>query len=158
EEGSNGAPVPSLEILPRPPGGYVKYAEYLERTDPNNLYPFLTVMPSGNIFLSYWNEARLLDPVTLDTVRELPNLPGAVNNFLGGRTYPFEGAFAMLPIVFPNPAPVSVIFCGGSTPGIGVGLDNCVSIQPDSPDAEWVIERMPSRRVLSNIVALPDGT
>lgn len=44
--GSNGAPVPSLEILPNPAGGYVKYCDWLERTDPYNLYPYLAVLPA----------------------------------------------------------------------------------------------------------------
>lgn len=52
EEGSNGAPIPTLEILPTPAGGptYL-FMDWLERTDPNNLYPFLHVLPSGNIFV-----------------------------------------------------------------------------------------------------------
>lgn len=41
EDGSNGPAVPSLEILPKPTGGYVKNLPYLARTDPLNLYPFM---------------------------------------------------------------------------------------------------------------------
>ena len=52
ESGSNGPPQPSLEILPKPPGGDTTITlDYLQRTDPNNLYPFLLVLPSGNIFI-----------------------------------------------------------------------------------------------------------
>jgi hypothetical protein len=47
--------------------------------------------------------------------------------------------------------------CGGSADFTGDGLDNCVSIQPDNP-SNWTIERMPSKRVMSCITALPDGT
>ena len=51
EDQSNGAPVPSLELLPRPAGVTSPvYCDYLNRTDPNNLYPFLAVLPSGGIF------------------------------------------------------------------------------------------------------------
>ena len=28
----------------------------------------------------YYNEARILDPVTFNTIAQLPNIPGAVNN------------------------------------------------------------------------------
>ena len=54
EHGSNGAPEPSLEILPKPEGGdTVIDVDWLERTDPNNLYPFLYVLPTnGDIFVS----------------------------------------------------------------------------------------------------------
>lgn len=54
EDGSNGAPEPSLEILPKPAGGdTTMFLDFLNRTDPNNLYPFLYVMPSnGDVFIS----------------------------------------------------------------------------------------------------------
>lgn len=53
ELGSNGPPEPSLEILPKPDGtgDTWKFLDYLNRTDPNNLYPFLHVLPSGRIFI-----------------------------------------------------------------------------------------------------------
>ncbi len=52
ETGSNASPQPNLEILPRPNGGNtVVELDWLQRTDPNNLYPFVFVLPSGNIFV-----------------------------------------------------------------------------------------------------------
>lgn len=52
EIGSNGAPEPSLEMLPAPAGGPTwMFLDYLNRTDPNNLYPYLHVLPSGRIFI-----------------------------------------------------------------------------------------------------------
>ena len=105
QDGSNGAPVPSLEVLPR--SGGVIDMEWLRRTDPYNLYPFLFVLPTGEIFVGYYNEARILDPVTFETVRTLPQIPGNVNNPNAGRTYPLEGAAMMLPQYAPYSAPVS---------------------------------------------------
>jgi len=54
EHGSNGVAEPTLEILPRPAGGDTTlYLDWLARTDPNNLYPFLYVLPTnGDIFVS----------------------------------------------------------------------------------------------------------
>ncbi|KNZ82368.1 WSC domain-containing protein 2, partial [Termitomyces sp. J132] len=93
ETGSNASPQPNLEILPKPPGGdTVVELDWLARTDPNNLYPFVLVLPSKRLFVGYWNEARILDPVTFDTYKVLPNIPGAVNDFLAGRTYPLEAS------------------------------------------------------------------
>ncbi|KAF2752327.1 copper radical oxidase [Sporormia fimetaria CBS 119925] len=155
EAGSNGAPVPTLEILPRV--GPTVYCEWLKRTDPNNLYPFLVALPHGDIFVAYYNEAIILDEKTFEVKRQLPNMPGAVNNFLAGRTYPFEGSAVTLP-QYPPYDELTILICGGTTPYQGVALDNCVSINPELPDAEWVIERMPSKRVLSCMTALPDGT
>ncbi|KAJ7280578.1 hypothetical protein C8J57DRAFT_1711667 [Mycena rebaudengoi] len=162
ETGANATPEPNLEILPTPPGGdTVLFLEWLNRTDPNNLYPFVFVLPSGRLFIVYYNEARILDATTFDTVLQLPNLPGAVNNFLGGRTYPLEGAAVTFPQHAPYTDPLRVLVCGGGTPAPGPttpALDNCVSIQPEVENATWTIERMPSPRVMACMVALPDGT
>jgi hypothetical protein len=156
EDGSNGAPVPNMEILPTV--GPVYEAQYLRDTDPFNLYPFLVVVPSGGIFIQYYNEARILDEVSLDTVKILPNVPGAVNDPTGGRTYPLEGTQVLLPQYYPYDAPLEVLICGGAGRQPAWGIDNCVSIAPDAPNPQWTIERMPSRRVMSCMATLPDGT
>ncbi|KAI0852681.1 putative glyoxal oxidase [Daldinia vernicosa] len=155
EIGSNDKPEPSLEILPKV-GPYLNM-DWLERTDPNNLYPFLAVLPGGGIFVAYWNEARILDEVTFDTIQTLPNMPGAVNDDLGGRTYPLEGATVLLPQFAPYTDPLGILLCGGSTDGHSA-LDNCVSTYPEAPNPEWTLERMPSKRVMSCMAPLPDGT
>jgi glyoxal oxidase-like protein len=147
ESGSNAPPVPTIEILPKV-GGTI-YMEWLNRTDPYNLYPFMTVLPSGGIFVAYWNESRILDAGTFDTIRELPSIPGAVNNAGGGRTYPLEGTMVLFPQHAPYTDPLTVMLCGGSTPFGGVALDNCVSTQPDVANAPWTLERMVSFTVIS---------
>jgi hypothetical protein len=156
EDGSNGAPVPNMEILPTV--GPVYEAQYLRDTDPNNLYPFLVVLPSGGIFIQYYNEARILNEVSLDTVKILPNVPATVNDASGGRTYPLEGTQVLLPQYYPYDAPLEVLICGGAARQPRWGIDNCVSMQPDAAQPTWTIERMPSRRVMSCMATLPDGT
>lgn len=176
ETGSNGPPEASLEILP--PVNDLNntwiFLDYLNRTDPNNLYPFLSVMPSGNIFIGqfcpgfdtctcsqtgftgYYNEARLLDPVTFDTVKVLPNIPGSVNSPLAGRTYPMEGTAVLLPQFAPYTDPVTMLVCGGSN--FGVALDNCVSIQPEVENPTWTLERMVSAIPCSLSCSLISGS
>jgi hypothetical protein len=88
----------------------------------------------------YYNEARILDPVTFATVNVLPNIPGSVTSFLAGRTSPNQGASVFLPQKAPYTDPITVLICGGSN--FGIALDNCVSIQPESNNPTWVIERM----------------
>ncbi|KAH7094455.1 hypothetical protein FB567DRAFT_4112 [Paraphoma chrysanthemicola] len=156
QDGSNGPPVPNMEILPTV--GPVYEAQYLRDTDPYNLYPYLVVLPSGGIFIQYYNEARILDEVSLDTVKILPKAPAAVNDPSGGRTYPYEGTQVLLPQYYPYDAPLEVLICGGAAKQPRWGLDNCVSITPDTAQPEWTIERMPSRRVMSCMATLPDGT
>jgi hypothetical protein len=52
ETGSNAPAQPNLEILPKPAGGdTVKELDWLLRTDPNNLYPFIFVLPSKRVFI-----------------------------------------------------------------------------------------------------------
>lgn len=96
------------------------------------------------ITIGYWNEARILEPVNFDTIKELPNIPGNVNNFLAGRTYPLEGAAMPLPQHAPYTEPLEILICGGSTEGAGEASDNCVSLQPEAAEPKWIIERMVS--------------
>jgi hypothetical protein len=142
EKGSNDAAQPSLELLPRM--GPVLSMDWLQRTDPYNLYPFLAVLPGGGVLVAYYNEARILDPVTFATTRELPAVPAGVTSTKGGRTYPLEGTMMILPQHAPYTDPLRVILCGGSTPFTGVAIDNCVSIAPENATDEWLIERMVS--------------
>ena len=52
EIGTAGPPEPSLELLPRTPGGNTTvYLDWLRRTDPHNLYPFVIILPSGGLFV-----------------------------------------------------------------------------------------------------------
>ncbi|KAH9996954.1 WSC domain-containing protein [Xylariaceae sp. FL0662B] len=155
EIGSNDKPEPTLELLPYV--GPALYMDWLERTDPNNLYPFLAVLPGGGIFVAYWNEARILDEVTFATTKTLPDMPGAVNDDLGGRTYPLEGASVLLPQMAPYTDPLGVLMCGGASTA-HAALDNCVSIYPEAENPTWTLERMPSKRVMSCMAPLPDGT
>ena len=88
----------------------------------------------------YYNEARILDPVTFDTVQVLPNIPGSVTSSKAGRTYPMEGASVLLPQHAPYTDSITLLVCGGSN--FGVALDNCVTMQPEAANPTWVIERM----------------
>lgn len=109
--------------------------------------------------IAYYNEARILDPVTFNTVVTLPNAPQAVNDcgfklsrpltcthicmaVTGGRTYPLEGAAVIFPMQAPYTDPMRIMLCGGSTIGVATALDNCVSIEPEVENPTWSLERM----------------
>jgi hypothetical protein len=150
-------PQGNLEIFPKPAGGdTVVNLDWLLNT-PNAMYPFVTILPSKNIFVAYYKHARILDPATFATITVLPDIPGAVDDPTGGRNYPLSGAFVPLPLSAPYTAPLKAFICGGSTPQ-GGALDNCVTIEPEAAQPTWTIERMPSKRVLPCLVPLPDGT
>ena len=80
----------------------------------------------------------------------LPNIPGAVNNFLAGRSYPMEGTAMLMPQIAPYSDPLTILVCGGSTPYQGVALDNCVSIAPEAANPTWTLERMVRFRSLTS--------
>ena len=61
EDNNSGNEQPNLEILPRVPGGDTTvYLDFLAQTYPFNLYPFLFVLPSGNIFTSQFTFGMLV--------------------------------------------------------------------------------------------------
>ncbi len=50
--GAGGPADATVEILPRVPGGNTKVSlDFLQRTSPNNLYPFVNILPSGRLFV-----------------------------------------------------------------------------------------------------------
>ena len=52
ENGAGGPASASVEILPSIPGGDTRVLlDWLDRTNPNNLYPFVHILPSGLIFV-----------------------------------------------------------------------------------------------------------
>lgn len=53
-----------------------------------------------------------------------------------------EATAVLFPQYPPYTDPVTVLICGGSN--FGIALDNCVTIQPEAENPEWVIERMVS--------------
>jgi hypothetical protein len=151
EIGSNDAEQPTLELLPAtgvPDAGTTSgysnttvYLDFLQRTAPFNLYPFVCVVPSG-IFIAYFNEARIISDVDFSTVKTLPNMPAAVNDPTGGRTYQLEGAMVLLPQHAPYTDNLGVLICGGSTSNGGYPIDNCVSTYPEDAEPVWTLERM----------------
>ncbi|KAG7287648.1 hypothetical protein NEMBOFW57_007161 [Staphylotrichum longicolle] len=102
--------------------GWASDATYSTRL----LYPFLAVMPSVGISVQYWNEARILDPVTFSTIKTLPNAPGAIHDDNGGCIYPLDGPAVLLPQECPYADPLVVLVCGGSTIPVGNAIDNCM--------------------------------
>jgi hypothetical protein len=143
-----------MEILPPPPGGYVKSIPLLVATEGVNLYPAMFVLPSGKIFIFANKKAQLLDPVTFDTTLTLPDIPDD-----GHRSFPLTGATVLLPLKPENNYTAEVLVCGGQQKFNATypAMDTCARINPKS-GATWVMETMPIRRVMPDIVNLPDGT
>ncbi|KAL0315661.1 UNVERIFIED_CONTAM: putative aldehyde oxidase Art an 7 [Sesamum radiatum] len=134
----------------------------------NNLYPFVNLLPDGNLFVFANYKSIVLNPNTGETIRSLPDLPG------GSRNYPASGMSALLPINLDtneNSVPeLEVLICGGNTREAYTfsdlqlpkrtflpALQDCGKLNLNREDAEWEIEEMPSRRVMGDMLILPTG-
>ncbi|KAF3431406.1 hypothetical protein FNV43_RR26137 [Rhamnella rubrinervis] len=148
------------------------YLSFLrETTDPyeeNNLYPFLHLLPDGNLFIFANKRSILFDYTRNLVVKEFPVIPGDYK-----RNYPSTGSSVLLPLrldwrrngtVLPE---AEVMVCGGSPPG-AFNMSNkarvfvsasksCGRLRVTDPEPEWVMEDMPMPRVMSDMLLLPTG-
>ncbi|KAL8206185.1 hypothetical protein R6Q57_009736 [Mikania cordata] len=135
----------------------------------NNLYPFLYLLPDGNLFLFANNRAVSFEPRTGKVVREYPELPG------GSRNYPPSGMSAMFPLkLTPDNQPLNpeIVICGGNLPNAYevvdarhvtekvfiTALKDCHRIKPLDRNAAWVDEQsMPSPRTMGDLIHIASG-
>ena len=152
----------------QPSPGRIELPFLRETTDlyENNLYPFVHVTPDGNLFILANNKAILLDVIHNKIVRTYPDLPG------GARNYPGSACSAILTMDLraKNNAgynDMEVLVCGGGDPmAFGkaekeniflTALDTCGRIKVMDPNAKWEIEKMPTPRIMSDMLNLPNG-
>lgn len=131
----------------------------------NNLYPFVYLVPDGNLYIFANNRSILLDPRANYVLREYPPLPG------GARNYPSTSTSVLLPLKLYRDyyarVDAEVLICGGSVPEafyfgevekrLVPALDDCARMVVTSPDPVWTTEKMPTPRVMSDGVLLPTG-
>ncbi|KAK3210669.1 hypothetical protein Dsin_015375 [Dipteronia sinensis] len=131
----------------------------------NNLYPFVYLVPDGNVFVFANNRSILLNPYTNKVIREYPILPG------GSRNYPASGMSVILPIKLsverPDVIPFEVLVCGGALwdsffyaenkKAFMEALQDCGRLSLTTPNAVWEREFMPSPRIMGDMRILPTG-
>ncbi|XP_062185516.1 aldehyde oxidase GLOX-like [Phragmites australis] len=150
----------NYEFYPKPnPFGSGTFSlPFLAET--NSLYPFVHLNIDGNLFIYANNRAILFDYKNGKIVREYPVLPGAEP-----RTNPNAGSSVLLPLK-PNPTEAEVLICGGAPNGsvdavqrntFLPALVTCGRIKITDPKPSWVIEKMPSPRVMGDMILLPNG-
>ncbi|KAF9623798.1 hypothetical protein IFM89_005383 [Coptis chinensis] len=135
--------------------------------DENNLYPFLHLLPDGNLFIFANTRSILFDYIGNRVLKEYPVLPGGDK-----RNYPSTGSSVLLPIRLTGPGPgqimpeVEVMVCGGAPPGafyhagreVYLGASSsCGRIKVMDQNPLWVMEEMPMGRVMSDMLLLPTG-
>ncbi|KAL0325519.1 UNVERIFIED_CONTAM: Aldehyde oxidase GLOX [Sesamum radiatum] len=159
----------SYEFYPKKAGADQSYnLPFLSQTnDPrieNNLYPFVFLNTDGNLFIFANNRAILFDYTNGVVVRNYPTIPGG-----DPRSYPSSGSAVLLPLRdLQGGANVTaeVLVCGGAPKGSFTSANNgnfvgalntCGRIRISDPNPQWVMETMPSARVMGDMVLLPNG-
>ncbi|XP_066350572.1 aldehyde oxidase GLOX-like [Miscanthus floridulus] len=145
----------NYEFLPKsagPPGVFA--LPFLSQT--NSLYPFVHLNIDGNLFIFAKNRAVLFDYKSGTVVRSYAMLGDGTEL----RSNPNAGSSVLLPLK-PNPTEAEVLICGG-TPAGAVGrfppaLKTCGRLKITDANPSWVIEEMPSPRVMGDMILLPNG-
>ncbi|XP_057804866.1 aldehyde oxidase GLOX [Salvia miltiorrhiza] len=128
----------------------------------NNLYPFLHLLPDGNLFIFANRQSIIFDYKQNRVVRYFPAIAGG-----DSRNYPSSGSSVLLPID-ENSTPVAaeVMICGGSSHNAfqlaerGTFLraaTTCGRLRVTDDQPVWEMEKMPSARVMSDMLLLPTG-
>ncbi|KAL3511170.1 hypothetical protein ACH5RR_030571 [Cinchona calisaya] len=167
-----GHQAPSYEFFPKTaipvePGDRYSLLFLNENTDPlevNSLYPFLHLLPDGNLFVFANQHAVLLNYVERKIIRKYPTIPGA------RRSNPLTGSSVLLPLNLTgigkkrSELEAEVMICGGAKRGAYLraskgdrqkATKTCGRLKVTDDNPEWFMENMPMGRVMSDMVLLP---
>ncbi|KAK7307138.1 hypothetical protein VNO77_39944 [Canavalia gladiata] len=150
---------------------YLKFLRLTHDPNPgeeNNLYPFLHLLPDGNLFIFANKNSILFDYTRNRVIREFPVIPGEEK-----RNYPSTGSSVLLPLNLTGLGngtrlpDAEVMVCGGAFPGaftiankLKVFLEasrTCGRLRVTDPEPEWVMQLMPTPRVMPDMILLPTG-
>lgn len=149
---------------------YLRFLQITRDSNPgeeNNLYPFLHLLPDGNLFIFANRRSILFDYNRNRVIKEFPIIPGEEK-----RNYPSTGSSVMLPLNLTGLGngsllEVEIMVCGGAFPG-AFELANkhkvfveasrtCGRLKVSDLKPEWVMEVMPMPRVMPDMILLPTG-
>ncbi|RKF55475.1 Aldehyde oxidase GLOX [Erysiphe neolycopersici] len=147
---------PTFEMLNRDgtPRGQSVSMDILVKNQPYYMYPFVNLLPDGNLFVMVAKQAQIFNVGQNAIVKQLPDLQGEY------RTYPNTGGSVMLPLSSANNWKAEIIICGG---GAFQDIDSptdasCGKIAPLDPNPTWEMDAMPEGRGMVEGTLLPDGT
>ncbi|XP_021773085.1 aldehyde oxidase GLOX-like [Chenopodium quinoa] len=126
----------------------------------NNLYPFVHLLPNGNLFIFANTRAISFDYIQNKLVKEFPPIPDG-----DPRNYPSSGSSVLLPIDENKPNEVEIMICGGSHHGTFTQAmsnrsfvranNNCARLIVTDANPGWKMEDMPMARVMGDMLLLP---
>ncbi|KAE9447472.1 hypothetical protein C3L33_20630, partial [Rhododendron williamsianum] len=149
----------SVEYYPPRPDGAVNFP-FLGNVADNegdNLYPYVHLLPNGNLFIYANNKYVLYDYVNNVTITDLPQLEG------GPRNYPSAGSSVMLALEG-DYSTAEIVICGGSQYNAYLNQTiyepaqgTCGRIVATDPNPAWEMETMPHVLNTAEMVTLPTG-
>jgi hypothetical protein len=125
--------------------------------DTDNLYPYVSLLPDGNLWIFAGKDSVLLNYNTNTVLRKYPTLVGDTRN------YPAAGSMVLLPLTSETGFKLAeVLVCGGANGGYNTGANNpaqktCGRMTVTDPAAAWVVETMPVARTMGDMTILPTG-
>lgn len=125
----------------------------------NNLYPFVYLLPNGDLFIFAVRDSVQLNWNSGKVVRGYPQIPG------NPRNYPSAGSAAMLPLTWQtNFGFAEIMVCGGAATGASNSGNanapasaSCGRIVATAGKPNWAMQNMPIRRVMGDMINLPTG-
>ncbi|CAH8268953.1 unnamed protein product [Arabidopsis lyrata] len=137
--------------------------EFLRETsdgsNENNLYPFLHLLPDGNLFVFANTRSIVFDYKKNRIVKEFPEIPGG-----DPRNYPSSGSSILFPLDETNNTDIEVeiMVCGGSpkggfSHGFTRATSTCGRLKLSDQNPIWEMESMPLPRVMGDMLLLPTG-
>ncbi|KAH1058374.1 hypothetical protein GLYMA_02G022100v4 [Glycine max] len=148
---------------------FLKLTRDPNRGEENNLYPFLHLLPDGNLFIFANRNSILFDYTKNKILRNFPLIPGQEK-----RNYPSTASSVLLPLNLTGLTngqtrlpEAEVMICGGAYPGayslankLRIFLEasrTCGRLKVTDENPEWVMEVMPMPRVMPDMILLPTG-
>ncbi|KAI8556748.1 hypothetical protein RHMOL_Rhmol05G0278900 [Rhododendron molle] len=154
-----GTRVNTLEFYPQQPGGKVNFPFLGQVADDqgDNLYPYVHLLPSGDLFIFDNTQAMLYDYTANVIVTTYPQLQG------GPRNYPSAGSSVMLALEG-DYSSATIVICGGSQYNAYLNQNiyepaqgTCGRIVATDPNPFWEMDTMPLVRNMGDMVMLPTG-
>ncbi|CAK9870198.1 unnamed protein product [Sphagnum jensenii] len=128
--------------------------------DEDNLYPFVHMLPNGNLFIFARRDSILLDVSSGAVLQNYPTMPGTE-----ARNYPATGSSVMLPLDSANGfTTATILVCGGgnenafSNPQAQLPASStCGLLEATATNPQWTMLNMPFQRTMGDMLLLPDG-
>lgn len=132
--------------------------EILVKSQPYYMYPFIHLLPDGNLFIFVSKSSEIFNFSSNSTIQSLPDLPGEY------RTYPNTGTSVLLPLSSSNNWTAEILICGGgayqdltSPTDASCGRITPLSSNNNKPPT-WELDSLPQGRTMLDNILLPDGT